>query len=1489
MKELKCFKSFNNYFPSSYFTESLSSDIKALGLNGESLKDIKKTIEKDLLSLAEEMRTLDTRNNIRKSIAEKIYKCLGYYKISNAPKYEKERELTIKSNKVLVPIEKMISFLGEGELWLLTHYPEQGFQQLDELQDSDAENKAEFMFDEPTPTVLRNKPSAETLKDVIEAIFDGDQTDCESLIICSGDKLYLLERGKWQEGPHSYVELNLIDLFININDNSYYTMAETLFSPKSFPITTAENFHEELARNSHKKAAEVTKALRDTVRQSIEILADEILRQHAAKPLTIWKSKDFKNLKDRNECAQELFDQTLKYIYRMLFMFFTESKEQAKGSLPVHSKAYQKGYSIEKLRDLELKTFLASETENSQSHFIQDTLNRAFKIYYNGYNNNTDRTKTDALGFSFPSLGTHLFNPESTPIYSEVSLPDSILQKVIQKMSLAKTGTGKGTKQHRVHYAGLGLNQLGAVYEGLLTLKPEILSEKVVLLAKENKDAAHRYIPFTQKSKILEKNLATDERDNIITKEKGSFILTPVGLERKFSASFYTPEVLTRFLAKESVQTLLGDNPTLEKMENLKILEPAMGSGAFLNAVVDEIAPKMAKLYEAPVRKAYEAAIQKLEKQGKANNSLELEKIKELKPKALNYYIAKAKKHLMVHAVHGVDLNPTAVELAKISLWLNCLHDDGNLPFLDMKLRLGNSLVGAWVNRHQDEKTELPHWFLPNPIAIDPHLDGNILGDKKRPFIADKKEIDRLKNIQSDWTQLKNDSEAINELNQIHKDVQKLYQTYLKLKKEYQNKIRGLDNPIEKENIFKQYINENKAYNQLRTMMDYWCSLWFWPHTELKHLPSKNDFIKALNWIAKNPISYGQNQKGELESSKIKSLAISRQIALDMKFFHYDLEFADIFDQGGFDLCLGNPPWAKVQWEEIDYYNELDLDNTETRDKLQKKLSNIITKDSIIKNDYLDKKIKVFSYGNFLKFSGTYPHIDNSKSNTYKYFFQRFSSATKPNGVYAIICQEGIIKDPDNTELSNSCLKDLDFLYRFHNYFNLFTDVPSDVDFIVMVLRKKASFNPKFKLMDKVLSPLTIEKSRRESTNSLYPGLKDSQGKWNLQGHPKRIIELDLNVLNSLKNFNLSQNNYVLPWIYGEPEMNVMISLANQKHKINLSNVSCSFGIDQTKALLAGDIKTSQKENEKTEDIIITGPNIFPSNPFYKTADTPCTKKSDYSNVNLKAIDEDFFIKGRFYLTEKGKQLSTLKQLTPWQTNHFESFKLIGRKRINTESERSYSVALYPKGSLHTGNQFSLVFKNYLETAINGAIHSSIIFDFLIKNLSGGSITENTLECLPMMDIVENKILIKKLCTTFVRLNCLTRHYKNFIDGIIIDGSERDIKFEKEILYSSIRENNERESALVEIDVITSLIFDISKIDLLNIYRSQFGRMQIALQDLPNQNVDSEKYHFPRFQAMSDAYDQFASLVGKKAKVLDLRTKTKNENKTADKKKTRRA
>jgi hypothetical protein len=198
----------------------------------------------------------------------------------------------------------------------------------------------------------------------------------------------------------------------------------------------------------------------------------------------------------------------------------------------------------------------------------------------------------------------------------------------------------------------------------------------------------------------------------------GSFVFRLAGRERQQSASYYTPEVLTRFVVSQALEELLDQNEqktAADDILNLTVCEPALGSGAFALEAVRQLADEYLK---------------------RKQDELDVRIPADEYPQELQ----KVKAQIALHQVHGVDLNSTAVELAEVSLWLDTMVKDLQAPWFGLRLRRGNSLIGARRTTYSKQSVNDKSWLKSAPQdapmtglveamtaeADDPHVVGRI-------------------------------------------------------------------------------------------------------------------------------------------------------------------------------------------------------------------------------------------------------------------------------------------------------------------------------------------------------------------------------------------------------------------------------------------------------------------------------------------------------------------------------------------------------------------------------------------------------------------------------------------------------------------------------------------------------------------------------------------------------------------------------------------
>lgn len=1033
---------------------------------------------------------------------------------------------------------------------------------------------------------------------------------------------------------------------------------------------------------------------------------------------------------------------------------------------------------------------------------------------------------------------SNLLDSKKTPILNEAIICDEIVQKIISKLSISEMGKGKNKKMGRISYANLGLNQLGAVYEGLLSLKPVITDNEyyTAILGTQNDEFL---IPKSDVKKFEKNQIKSDEEGKPIVHQKGEFLFRTMGYERKYSASFYTDETLTKCLVKECLEEHFKvDNgqPTCKKIEEMKILEPAMGSGAFLNETANQLAVFYA---DALVRENRNLkTIEVLENGKKIVKNIEKDRVE---------LISEAKEFIMRNCLYGVDLNPMATELAKVSLWLNCVSKNGSFAFHDFKIRRGNSLVGAFIRQKAHFSNDIHHFLVPLPQMVDTYIEAVELGDKRRPFFNDK-QILKLKEIKRDYV---HSSEHHEKLKLISKAVNDLYKKHTDKRTEFQKNVMSEKySTSEIENLYYDYLKENHEYKKLRTMMDYWCSLWFWKPEEIDSLPNMKEYLSDLENII---------EKNELSFKRSKMLT---KIIASVPFFHFDLEYPEVFNKGGFDLVLGNPPWAQLSWSDMDFFSDNDhsylVNEFEKGD--EKKLFEKDLKNEAIQNKYKEGLILVEGIRNFLSESLTYPFKDHSKTNTYKFFWQRSRSLTKSNGTYGLIKQGGILSDKGTESLRPIYYKELTKIYRFINEKKLF-EVHNNVEFVVAVFNKfKGEVN--FNLIDNLYHPITIERCKKASFTDEYPGNKNDEGNFDLNGHPDRIVSITENTLRELTLLEGKKIeeylNVSLPGIHGLPEWKLIQKAINAKEHLGDKDFYWTQMFNETNALKDGLIETWTKSHKDISQAVLTGPNIDVGNPFYKEPNLGCKNNRDYSEIDLNEISEDFFPATKYRVTKKGESSGDYNSINN------DKFRIFSRGQVSTTGSRTLSSAIYPPKVSHVHGLCSLILENDSMTVYLQGLFSSIIYDFYSRSFSTGTLSKNFWSKLP---IIYNEKIFNELNLRTLRLNCLSSHYKDLWKNCFnsemknspslpdYSPSTSNSKLTSNWSYNSpLRDENEREQALCEIDALVAMLMGVSSDELVKLYRSQFGALQKKLKDLPGQN---EEDSFPRARLMKDAYQMF--------------------------------
>lgn len=811
--------------------------------------------------------------------------------------------------------------------------------------------------------------------DILAKLFFAGEEAPRFIMFIGINQIALIDRNKWNE--KRYLQFMMEDIYSRHEESTFMAMTVLLHRESLCP-KGGTCILDSLDENSHKHSAGVSDALKYALRECIEILGNEVIYD--------MKTRQGIDLSQNPVDASELTLECLRYMYRFLFMLFIEARPEL-GYAPMKSQTYVQGYSLEGLRDVCDRVKEESEVV-SEGYYIDDTISKLFRMIYEGYPGDLDAYKKaleqDSLHdvFTIEALKAHIFDPEYTKLITKAKLRNSAMLQIVDLMSISRPA-GKNERKGRISYSALGINQMGAVYEALLSYRgfiaEEILFEVKRKGEKFNELDVGYFIPERELDNYEEDERVRyekgEQKGQLRKYEEGTFIYRLAGREREKSASYYTPEVLTKCLVKYALKELLK-NKTADEILNLTICEPAMGSAAFLNEAINQLAESYLnkKQEELGETISYDQRFEELQK---------------------------VKMFIADRNVYGVDLNPIAVELAEVSLWLNTIYKGAYVPWFGTQLVCGNSLIGARRQVYSQFRLEVGKWWENAPTRIMPGETRTrkgqhettkgiyhfLLGDPGMANYTDKVikglEPDNIKTI-NNWRKeftAKYDENDIQTLLSLSESIDDLWSRTVELRKKVKEAIfeplsvfghdeseAGSHTTIrEKDEIYKklfksEHMNNAGPYARLKAAMDYWCALWFWPIDKADLLPDRQTFffemslllegtLNAVSTNASGQMSFidssgnaSYDEAGNLnyivEGSQIalefrsqyatlgrvnldelrakhERLAIVNQIAEQQRFQHWELEFADVFeDNGGFDLTIGNPPWLKMTWNE---------------------------------------------------------------------------------------------------------------------------------------------------------------------------------------------------------------------------------------------------------------------------------------------------------------------------------------------------------------------------------------------------------------------------------------------------------------------------------------------------------------------------------------------------------------------------------------------
>ena len=305
------------------------------------------------------------------------------------------------------------------------------------------------------------------------------------------------------------------------------------------------------------------------------------------------------------------------------------------------------------------------------------------------------------------------------------------------------------------------------------------------------------------------------------------------------------------------------------------------------------------------------------------------------------------RRHIVERCIYAVDLDPLAVELCRLALWIETM--DRTLPFgfIDHKIKCGNALIGAWF----DQFPHYPVMAWKNREGGDKthtngvHFRKNARTEAIKTFLRDRLTPDlRLFLRGKDLFQEDLLKQATTTYQQALETLQRMHEM-------------PVHESILRSDVYRQDFLGSETWCSLKAAMDLWCACWFWPVDQIEHAPLPTSFA--------NP--------------SVETRTIAEQVATQERFFHWELEFPDVFQElsskregmAGFDAVLGNPPWDTLEPNSKEYFSNIDPLYRSYNKQLALEKQSDFFKGIEIESDWLDYNAHFTNNSNWMKHAGS--------------------------------------------------------------------------------------------------------------------------------------------------------------------------------------------------------------------------------------------------------------------------------------------------------------------------------------------------------------------------------------------------------------------------------------------------------------------------------------------------------------------------------------